>query len=115
MREGRVRGLEDSYRQVHLDFHTSPLIPDVAADFNPEEFADTLSRAFVNSVTVFAKCHHGMSYYDTRIGVKHPSLRIDLLREMVDACHRRGIRVAAYYSVCWDSYMGEEHPEWLQI
>ncbi|MEM4290056.1 MAG: alpha-L-fucosidase [Nitrososphaerota archaeon] len=115
MREGRVRGLEDSYRQVHLDFHTSPLIPDVAADFNPEEFADTLSRAFVNSVTVFAKCHHGMSYYDTRIGVKHPSLRIDLLREMVDACHRRGIRVAAYYSVCWDSYIGEEHPEWLQI
>ncbi len=110
-----MRGLEDSYRQVHLDFHTSPLIPDVAADFNPEEFADTLSRASVNSVTVFAKCHHGMSYYDTRVGVKHPSLRIDLLKEMVDACHRRGIRVAAYYSVCWDSYMGEEHPEWLQV
>ncbi|GBC70925.1 hypothetical protein HRbin02_00698 [Candidatus Calditenuaceae archaeon HR02] len=110
-----ARRLEDSFRQVHLDFHTSPLIPDMAADFNPEEFADTLLRASVNSITVFAKCHHGMSYYDTRVGVKHPSLKIDLLREMVDACHGRGIRVAAYYSVCWDAYMGDEHPEWLQI
>lgn len=107
--------LDHAFRQIHLDFHTSSLITDVAAEFDPAEFAETLSRASVNSVTVFAKCHHGMSYYDTKIGIKHPSLRVDLLREMVDACHNRGIRVAAYYSVCWDSYMGEEHPEWLQV
>ncbi|MCS7145771.1 MAG: alpha-L-fucosidase [Nitrososphaerota archaeon] len=112
---GRVASLEEAYRQIHLDFHTSPLIPDVAADFDPHDFAETLAQASVNSVTVFAKCHHGMSYYETRVGVKHPSLKIDLLREMVEACHRRAIRVAAYYSVCWDSHMGEEHPEWLQV
>ena len=27
------------YRQVHLDFHTSEYIPDIAADFDKEEFA----------------------------------------------------------------------------
>jgi hypothetical protein len=26
-------------RQVHLDFHTSPLIPDMLIDFDPEVFA----------------------------------------------------------------------------
>lgn len=111
----KVLTLENALRQIHLDFHTSPLISDIAADFDSQAFAETLSRASVNSVTVFAKCHHGMSYYDTRVGVKHPFLKIDLLREMLDACHEMGIRVAAYYSVCWDSFIGEEHPEWLQV
>ena len=33
------------YRQIHLDFHTGPQIPGVAADFDANEFADTLARA----------------------------------------------------------------------
>ena len=49
-------------RQIHLDFHTSPDIPDVGADWDPDHFAQTLTRARVNSVTLFATCHHGMSY-----------------------------------------------------
>jgi hypothetical protein len=53
------------FRQVHLDFHTSGLIDSVAAEFDPEEFAATLERAHVDSVTCFARCHHGWIYYDT--------------------------------------------------
>ena len=46
------------YRQVHLDFHTSEYIPDIAADFDKEEFAKTLEEAHVDSITCFARCHH---------------------------------------------------------
>ena len=42
-------------RQVHLDFHTSPDIEEIGRDFSPDEFADTLSKAHVNSVTCFAR------------------------------------------------------------
>ncbi|MCJ7623382.1 MAG: hypothetical protein MUO76_07750 [Anaerolineaceae bacterium] len=56
------------FRQVHLDFHTSPAIPDVGVDFDPRVFASLLKSAHVNSVTVFAKCHHGHSYYPTKVG-----------------------------------------------
>jgi len=103
------------FRQIHLDFHTSPLIPDVAAEFDPDEFAQTLKDAFVNSVTVFAKCHHGMSYYDTKVGIKHPALKRDLLGEMIAACHRYGIRTPVYISVVWDNWAAEHHPEWRQV
>jgi hypothetical protein len=103
------------FRQIHLDFHTSPLIPDVAAEFDPDEFARTLKDAFVNSVTVFAKCHHGMSYYDTKVGIKHPALKRDLLGEMIAACHRYGIRTPVYISVVWDNWAAEHHPEWRQV
>jgi proteasome lid subunit RPN8/RPN11 len=54
------------YRQVHLDFHTSPYISDLLSEFDAAAFAKTMSEAHVNSVTVFAKCHHGMSYYPRR-------------------------------------------------
>jgi len=104
------------FRQVHLDFHTSPLIPDIGVDFDAQAFARTLVEASVDSVTVFAKCHHGLSYYPTKIGVPHPHLRRrDLLGEMVNACHQHGIRVQAYTTVLWDEQAWADHPEWRQI
>jgi len=105
------------YRHIHLDFHTSPLIPDVGADFDPEEFAATLAEAGVNSICCFAKCHHGLSYYPTKVGVVHPHLKpgLDLLGEQVAACHRHGINVTAYTTVVWDEEAAEKHPEWRQV
>jgi hypothetical protein len=102
-------------RQIHLDFHTAPDIPDVGRDFDPDEFAQILKDSHVNSVTVFAKCHHGMSYYPTSVGIMHPSLSFDLLGTMIDSLHRAGIRAPIYISVCWDEYMADQHPEWLQV
>lgn len=102
-------------RQVHLDFHTSPDIPDVGADWDADHFIETLTRARVNSITVFAKCHHGMNYYPTKIGPVHPSLKFDLLGAQIEACHRAGIRCPIYLSVVWDVSAAERHPEWRQV
>ncbi len=104
------------FRQVHLDFHTSPHIPDVGIDFDPQEFVHTLQGGHVNSVTVFAKCHHGYSYYPTNIGTSHPNLqRPDLLGEMIEACHRAGVRIPIYTTVVWDELAWATHPEWRQL
>ena len=61
-------------RQIHLDFHTSPFIPEVGYDFDADEFTDILKKAHVNSINLFAKCHHGMYYYPTHLGTQHPGL-----------------------------------------
>jgi hypothetical protein len=103
------------FRHIHLDFHTSPLVPDIGKDFDPENFITTLQNAYVNSIAVFAKCHHGMSYYPTKVGIKHPHLDRDLLGEMVEACKRAGIRITVYITVVWDEYMATHHPEWRQV
>jgi len=104
-----------NYRQIHLDFHNSPFIKDIGKDFDPEEFVNTLKKANVNSITCFAKCHHGMSYYPTKVGKMHPHLKFDLLGEMIRVCHKKGIKVPVYISVCFDEYSVENHPEWRQI
>lgn len=106
------------YRQVHLDFHTSPLIPDIGNKFNGKEFADTLKAAHVDSVTCFARCHHGMLYYDSKRFPErvHPNLKNkDMLKDMIEECHKQDIRVPIYITIQWDYYSAKEHPEWIAV
>ncbi len=104
------------FRQVHLDFHTSEEIPDVGVSFDPDRFVSILAKAHVNSVTLFARDHHGWCYYPSRIGKPHPRLaRPDLLGEMVRACRRSDINVPIYLSVQWDERTAREHPEWRVV
>ena len=102
-------------RQVHLDFHTSEAIQGIGARFEPKEFARTLSRASVDSVTCFARCHHGWLYYDSQAYPQniHPHLENrNLLREQIEACHKEDIRVPIYITVQFDHHIASKHPEW---
>ena len=104
-------------RTVHLDFHTGPDISDVGVDFDADEFAQTFVDAHVDSVTLFAKCHHGHLYYDTDRAERHPGLArdLDLMGEQVEALHSRGIRTPIYLSVQCDEYAANTYPQWLAI
>ena len=103
------------FRQIHLDFHTGPAIPDVGVDFDAREFAKTMKAAHVNSVTVFAKCHHGHLYYNTDRPERHPGLKpgLNLLGEQVEALHREGIRAPIYISIQCDEYAANTYPQWI--
>ena len=79
------------YRQIHLDFHTSERIPGIGSRFDPESFGRTFAEANVDSVTIFAKCHHGWSYHPTKVGKQHPNLDFDLTRRAA----RRAARARA--------------------
>ncbi len=105
---------ELEYRQIHLDFHTSPFINDVGSAFDPEAFVRTLKEAEVTSVNVFAKCHHGMCYYPTKIGKMHPSLTFDLLGGMLKVLHREGIKAPVYFPVGWEE-TAAENLNWLEV
>lgn len=106
------------YRQIHLDFHTSPYIPNVAEDFCAEEFARTLKEGHIDSITCFARCHHGYLYYPSKLQPEmiHPNLtKKDLLLQQIEACHEQNIKAPIYTTVQWDGYIAKNHPEWLAI
>ena len=102
-------------RAVHLDFHNSPLIKNIGANFDSEKFVQTLLEAKVDSITCFAKCHHGMIYYYTKLPAQHPHLERDLLREQITACHKAGIKVPIYVSLGFDEAMANLHPDWREV
>jgi hypothetical protein len=105
------------FRQIHLDFHTSEHIAGIGSAFDPDEFAATLEKAGVNSITCFARCHHGLMYYETQAFPerRHPHLTRNLLKDQIEACHARNIRVPIYTTIQWDYFTSTNHPEWRVV
>ena len=102
-------------RQIHLDFHTAEQVGSVGHAFDGEKFAARLKQAHVNSIILFARCHHGFLYYhgdETILGPVHPGLKRDLLAEQIAACQAAGINVEIYTTVQWDVLTAHRHPEW---
>ena len=102
-----------NFRQVHLDFHTSEKIPGVGSKFSKKQFQEALKTGHVNSITVFAKCHHGWAYHKSTANMMHPNLDFDLLGEEIAAAHEIGVNVAAYLSAGLDEKTAARHAEWL--
>jgi hypothetical protein len=103
------------FRQVHLDFHTSPAIEQVGAAFDKNEWQEALKRGHIDSITCFSKCHHGYNYHPTRVGKMHPHLNFDLLSAQFHAAKELGINVPIYVSTGVDNLASYEHPEWREI
>ncbi|MDB6093292.1 MAG: alpha-amylase [Verrucomicrobia bacterium] len=101
------------FRQVHLDFHTSGLIPGIGAKFNKRQFQEALKVGHVDSITIFSKCHHGFSYHPTKVGQMHPHLKIDLLARQIDACREINVRCPIYLSAGLDELAAFANPTWV--
>ncbi len=103
------------FRQVHLDFHTSEHIEGVGADFDARQFQEALKRGHVDSVTLFSKCHHGMSYHSTKVGKRHPHLDFELLPRQIEACRAIDVKCPIYISAGLDEYIAQTRPEWIAM
>ena len=103
-------------RALHFDFHTSPGVKNILGNFDADRFAEQLSDAHVEYVNLTARCNMGFSYYNTKVGKKYPGLdERDPLREMIDACHKRGIGVTAYINVGLDHEFAADNHGWLKV
>lgn len=106
--------MEDfSFRQIHLDFHTSEFIDNIGKQFSKKDFQEKLQLGHVSSINIFAKCHHGWAYHPSKANEIHPNLSFDLLGEMIGACHEIGVKAPIYISAGLDEKMARRHPEWL--
>jgi hypothetical protein len=100
---------------LFYDNHTMPACPDVGENFDVEAFTDRLRRCGVDYLTFHARCNLGMAYYDTKIGIKHPSLKYDLFGKLAESCHRKGIALTAYINGGISSAEGLQHRDWTTL
>ena len=87
----------------------------IAEDFDAAAFAETMRAAHVGSVNVFARCHHGYSYYPTTVGTIHPGLGFDLLGRQIEALHAAGIKAVVYVTIGWDDLAAAREPGWVVV
>lgn len=100
---------------LFYDNHTMPACPDVGENFDVEIFTDKIKAANVDYLVFHARCNQGMAYYDTRIGIKHPSLKQDLFGLLADACKRKDITLGAYFNAGISSEEGRLHRDWTTL
>lgn len=100
-------------RNVHLDFHTSEKIEGIGSKFNKTDFQNALKKGKVQSITVFAKCHHGYAYYPSEVNEVHPFLDFDLLSAEIEAAHEIGVKAPIYITVGVSQRDAILHPAWL--
>ena len=103
------------FRQINLDFHTSECIPRIGKRFDKEQFQRCLKEGHIQSINLFAKCHHGWSYYPSKVNEIHPELDFDLLGTQIEAAHEIGVKTPLYFSGGFDEKTIRKHPEWRFI
>ncbi len=93
---------------IFYDVHTMPACPDVGERFDADAFTDRLKGCGVDYVVFHARCNLGVAYYDTKVGIRHPSLKFDMFGQLAEACQQKGIALTAYLNV------GLSHEELLR-
>jgi len=102
-------------RAVHFDFHTMPGIYDFNRDWDAAAYAQRLADAHVTYINMFAQCNLGFAYYPTKIGIPYPGMKGDMFGDLLEECHKRGIRVTAYINVGLNHEQARRHADWCQV
>ena len=98
---------------VHLDYHYPEWDPYIISKADGQKIIQRMAEIGSELVVVFAKCHYGNSYYNTKVGHKHQNLGSrDLLAECALEAPKHKITLLAYYSINRDVWAGQQHPEW---
>ncbi|MBV8819958.1 MAG: alpha-L-fucosidase [Acidobacteriaceae bacterium] len=98
---------------IHLDYHFPEWDSYIISKADGSSMIRKIAATKAEMVVVFAKCHYGNAYYNTKIGHKHKNLgQNDLLREWVAEARRQKLNVLAYYSVDRDLWAGQHNSSW---
>lgn len=100
---------------LFYDNHTMPACPDVGKNFDAEKFTDRVKACGVDFLTFHARCNMGVAYYDTEIGIRHPTLDHDMFGDLAAACERKGILLSAYLNAGLSHEEALRHREWLRV
>jgi hypothetical protein len=107
----RMRVPVTTWRTFESGFHNGPTTHFDQLD--PEQYMASVRAAHTGCVVVQAKSCWGYAYYNTKAGSRHPNLNYDLVARMIEAGHRQGLAVVAYYSGQLDTQAALKHSEWM--
>ncbi|MDD5728300.1 MAG: beta-galactosidase trimerization domain-containing protein [Victivallales bacterium] len=100
---------------IFFDFHTMPACPDVGKKFDFDMITDKIKECGVDYIVFPARCNLGMAYYNTKAGIRHPSLQYDLWGKLSEACLQKGIAISAYINVGLSHEEGLRHRDWTTV
>lgn len=99
-----------------LQFNIEDRFGAYMSSISGRELVELAEDLHVNVLVVFARDPWGRIYYrGGDVGLEHPKMRGDFLRELVAEARRRGIRVVAMIGHTANKYLYMMHRDWAQV
>ena len=108
---------EGNYRRHLCDMHIDDWDSAFLSEFSAEEYFKNLKKAKIKNAMIYFQSHVGLCYFPTKSGKMHNALvgREDMIKKLVDMCRADGIAVTGYYSLIYNNYAHNTHPEWRML
>ncbi len=107
-----VKWPDRTFRRLLIDTH----VPDwdhLLQDFDAADYVSTIAGARFQSLMQYANSHVGLCLWRTKLGQMHAGMRgRDYFGEVVEQCKKHNLHVSAYYSVIFDDWAYQNHPDW---
>lgn len=101
-----------TFRRLLVDTH----VPDwdhLFADFNAVEYVKTVAGSGFQSLMQYANSHVGLCLWRTKLGQMHKAMQgRDFFGEVMEQCQVHGLNRVAYYSLVYDDWAFQNHPDW---
>lgn len=108
----QVKWPEETLRRLLVDTH----VPDwdgLMANFDAADYVDTIAKGNFQALMQYANSHVGLCLWRTQLGKMHAGMKgRDYFGEVMAECHRHGLHRLAYYSLIFDDWAYQEHPDW---
>ncbi len=80
-------------------------------NFDPKKYAENVKKTGATVAYVYSANSLGLSFYPTKVGLRHKAADRDIFGQTVAECRKLGLGVVGYIS-SWATKVSEEHPEW---
>lgn len=112
-----MKWYKNNYRRHLLDMHIDDWDDSFLAEFSPEKYFDNLKKAHISSPMIYLHSHCGHCYWPTKSGHTHKAMEKhpDAIRTLINMCREDGMAVVGYYSLIFNNYEHDRHPEWRLV
>jgi len=98
-----------------VDMHVPDWDAQMLAKYDAEAIVRNVKRTGAQSLMIYAKSHAGQLLWNTVLAGRHRIMGSrDFFGETVAACRRHGLTPRGYFSVVFDGWAFEHHPDWRQ-
>ena len=104
----------DKYKKYSLDMHVNVTRDEFLKQFDPEALAKDIISTGAEAGMMYIQSHYGYSYWPTKVGEMHPGLigNEDAFKRLYDEMHKGGMDVDVYFSMIYNNWAYDHHPEW---
>ncbi len=104
----------DKFRRHLCDMHIEDWDDSFLSEFSPETYCEMLKKAHVQVAMLYWQSHVGYCNWPSKTAKVHRHFQKHPhdMKRLAELCQQNDIRVVGYYSLDFNNWAHDEHPEW---